>query len=298
MASDTSVLKTISRRQDILSAAPLATSRSSPRRWGRPMINGSMIFRQVSHDLFGSKDVQDASTLTYTWLADQFGHITLGFIVTLLLSVLLSVVWSAILVAVAITAKEAYDYVCELHRRQGAFPFNHTDVLLNCATSCIYTWIGAVLAVLAERVPKWSLSRRAGAGDLFGAGGGVLAAAQDCTAAVGRAVSVQTCKLPAKLRRPIWAHHYHQSRCTVRAAVSTCCVDRRFELRQDQPRRRNGHGVRLPCRVMPLYLTGEAVANGFFARAGNDGANGPAPGHHIPGRPDHLAAQRRGIADC
>jgi hypothetical protein len=47
------------------------------------MIDRSTIFRQVRHDLFGSKDAQDASTLTYTWVADQFGHVTLGFIATL-----------------------------------------------------------------------------------------------------------------------------------------------------------------------------------------------------------------------
>ena len=46
------------------------------------MIDRSTVLRQVRHDLFGSKDAQDASTLTYTWVADQFGHVTLGFIAT------------------------------------------------------------------------------------------------------------------------------------------------------------------------------------------------------------------------
>jgi hypothetical protein len=146
-------------------ASVLEANRSIPRRLagnlqnksGKAVINGAVIFRQVRHDLFGSKDAQDASTLTYTWCADQFGHITLGFILTLLLSVALSVEWAAIVVAVLITAKEAYDYFSELDRRQGAFPFDSADVLLNCATSCIYTWIGAVLAVVAVRIPVWSL---------------------------------------------------------------------------------------------------------------------------------------------
>ena len=146
-------------------ASVLEANRSIPRRLaanlkhksGKAVINGSVIFRQVKHDLFGSKDAQDASTLTYTWLADQFGHITLGFILTLLLSVVLSVVWAAIVVAVLITVKEAYDYFSELDRRQAAFPFDSTDVLLNCATSCIYTWICAALAVIAVHFPLWSL---------------------------------------------------------------------------------------------------------------------------------------------
>jgi hypothetical protein len=121
------------------------------------MIDRSTIFRQVRHDLFGSKDAQDASTLTYTWVADQFGHVTLGFIATLFLWAVLPIEWAAIVVAIAILIKEAYDYFYEFDRRQGAFPFDRNDVLLNCATSCIYTWIGAALAVIAVHFPPWSL---------------------------------------------------------------------------------------------------------------------------------------------
>jgi hypothetical protein len=132
------------------------------------MIDGTTIFRQVRHDLFGSKDAQDASTLTYTWVADQFGHVTLGFIVTLAVWALISIIWpdadtswraawAAILVAVAIVLKEAYDFVCEWDQRQKCFRFDTRDVLFNCATSCIYTWIGAVVAVVAVRFFAWSL---------------------------------------------------------------------------------------------------------------------------------------------
>jgi hypothetical protein len=151
MTSDSSVL-------EANRPFPRPLTANLQRKSGKAVINGSMIFRQVRHDLFGSKDAQDAATLTYTWVADQFGHVTLGFIVTLLLyPVLSSVVWAAILVAVLITAKEAYDYFCEQDLRQSAFPFDRTDVLLNCATSCIYTWIGALLAVIWVPFPKSSL---------------------------------------------------------------------------------------------------------------------------------------------
>ena len=71
MRSDTSVLeanRSIPRR--------LAAKRQNKSE--KTVVSGSMIFRQVYHDLFGSKDAQDASTLTYTWIADQFGHVTLG----------------------------------------------------------------------------------------------------------------------------------------------------------------------------------------------------------------------------
>ena len=157
-------------------ASVLEANRSIPRRLaanlqhksGKPAIYGSMIFRQVSHDLFGSKDAQDASTLTYTWVADQFGHVTLGFIVTLALWALISIIWpgidvslrtawAAILVAAAIVLKEGYDFVCELDRRQKCFRFDAGDVLFNCATSCIYTWIGTAVAAVAVLFFAWSL---------------------------------------------------------------------------------------------------------------------------------------------
>ena len=155
-------------------ASVLEANRSIPRRLvanpqhksGKAAISGSMILRQVYHDLIGSKDAQDASTLTYTWVADQFGHVTLGFIVTLALWALISIIWrgidvpwrpawAAILVAAAIVLKEVYDFVCEWNRRQKCFRFDVGDVLFNCATSCIYT--GAAVAVVAVLFFAWGL---------------------------------------------------------------------------------------------------------------------------------------------
>src|SRR5260370_38260121 len=42
------------------------------------------VFTQVAHDLYGTKDVQDAITASYVWMADQIGHLSLGFLPTLL----------------------------------------------------------------------------------------------------------------------------------------------------------------------------------------------------------------------
>ena len=50
-----------------------------------PPLGIRRVFTQVSHDLYGTKDVQDAITATYVWMADQIGHITLGLVPTLLL---------------------------------------------------------------------------------------------------------------------------------------------------------------------------------------------------------------------
>ncbi len=42
------------------------------------------VFTQVAHDLYGTKDVQDAVTASYVWMADQIGHLALGLLPTLL----------------------------------------------------------------------------------------------------------------------------------------------------------------------------------------------------------------------
>ena len=44
------------------------------------------VLRQTYFDLLQTKDVQDNPTFTYTWLADQFGHFTLGFLPTFVIS--------------------------------------------------------------------------------------------------------------------------------------------------------------------------------------------------------------------
>ncbi len=50
-------------------------------------ITTKLIFSQQKADLIG-KDSHRGITLTYAWLANQFGHISLGFISTLILFVL------------------------------------------------------------------------------------------------------------------------------------------------------------------------------------------------------------------
>ena len=52
-------------------------------------ITGRDIRNQLKADLIG-KDSYRGVTLTYTWLANQFGHISLGFIPTFILYIVLS----------------------------------------------------------------------------------------------------------------------------------------------------------------------------------------------------------------
>jgi len=121
------------------------------------MIDRSTVFRQVRHDLFGRKDAQDASTLTYTWVADQFGHVILGFIATLFLWPVLPIELSAIVVVIAILIKEAYEYFYEFDRRQAAFPSIGMMYCSIAQLSASTLGIGAALAVIAVHFPPWSL---------------------------------------------------------------------------------------------------------------------------------------------
>lgn len=134
-------------------AAPPA--QTSPRRALCSLSLGpSAVFNQAKHDLFGTKDVQDAITASYVWLADQQGHIALGLIPTLLacwaISDFVAVPWrtlSYIAVAVAIFAywvkKEEDDYRETLARAKGSvFPFDKTDIRWNMKTALFFFALG------------------------------------------------------------------------------------------------------------------------------------------------------------
>lgn len=129
------------------------------------------VVTQVSHDLYGTKDVQDAITASYVWLADQLGHLTLGLVPTLLLS-WAWVSWSAhysvgdgwrVLGLVAIAAlifvywcyKEATDYQDAKKRAGKVFFFDSADILWNVKTALLYFGIGGLLAFTAFAFDYW-----------------------------------------------------------------------------------------------------------------------------------------------
>jgi len=64
-------------------------------------ITGRQVLQQLKADLIG-KDSYRGVTLSYSWLANQFGHISLGFIPTIILNIILSRnerVWSPSILA-------------------------------------------------------------------------------------------------------------------------------------------------------------------------------------------------------
>ena len=119
------------------------------------------VFAQVSHDLYGTKDVQDVITASYVWMADQIGHLFLGLVPTLLVAwAITSIVpdgWLQtiliILGALAIFAywvsKERQDFKDTQERAGKIFEFDSSDILWNVKTALTYFGIGGIWAVAA-----------------------------------------------------------------------------------------------------------------------------------------------------
>ena len=81
-------------------------------------ITGRDIRNQLKADLIG-KDSYRGVTLTYTWLANQFGHISLGFIPTFILYIILSryynedsaSFWAAVYISAAWFIFETFNFL-------------------------------------------------------------------------------------------------------------------------------------------------------------------------------------------
>ena len=120
---------------------------------------------QVAHDLFGTKDVQDAITASYVWMADQIGHITLGLLPTLTVGGVWQILcrhfqldrdwsnWGCVVVAIAIFCywiyKERQDYIDTFNRAGRRFPFDSSDIRWNVYTALLYFGAGGLLALSA-----------------------------------------------------------------------------------------------------------------------------------------------------
>jgi hypothetical protein len=127
------------------------------------------VLTQVSHDLYGTKDVQDVITASYVWMADQIGHLFLGLVPTLLLA------WAAtgvaprgwfrelliLVLAGAMFSYWLYKEITDFHDTQAragkTFPFDSSDIWWNVKTALLYFGIGGAWAVAAFTPGLWLL---------------------------------------------------------------------------------------------------------------------------------------------
>jgi hypothetical protein len=116
------------------------------------------IFRQLKADLIG-KDSHRGVTLTYAWLANQFGHFSLGFIPVLLVHLFLCrQQWDApAFTAFAMISAfwllfELYNFIWPLVSKKGSrhYPFTPAwgNIAYDTATDLVFFWIGAAAAWL------------------------------------------------------------------------------------------------------------------------------------------------------
>ncbi|MDB4835172.1 hypothetical protein OAH12_01160 [Cyclobacteriaceae bacterium] len=115
------------------------------------------IFKQLEADLIG-KDSHRGVTLTYSWLANQFGHISLGFIPVILFqkSVLnLTKTSNSSLLTAALVASfwllfETYNLLGPLifSKKKHVFKPRWGNLVFDTSTDLLFFWFGAFSAAL------------------------------------------------------------------------------------------------------------------------------------------------------
>lgn len=121
------------------------------------------VLRQLKADLIG-KDSHRGITLTYAWMANQFGHFSLGFIPTLFVHVLIAnytywmhpVFWSALIVCIGWFVFELCNFLGPLLLRKGLskskarfhFQPDWKNIAFDTFTDLCFFWLGTFVAAL------------------------------------------------------------------------------------------------------------------------------------------------------
>lgn len=123
----------------------------------KKVITGKDIVRQLRADLIG-KDSYRGVTLTYTWLANQFGHFSLGFIPTFVGFLMLkryvteeqAALYAAGAVGLFWLAFETFNFLGPLLSRKSrstyVFQPAWGNIAFDTITDLIYFWSGALMA--------------------------------------------------------------------------------------------------------------------------------------------------------
>ena len=110
-------------------------------------INFKRILQQLRNDLIG-KDSHRGVTLTYAWLANQFGHIALGFIPSFIIFHFFnsSALKSAIIVSAFWLLFEIYNFLAPLlTKKKYSFQPKWKNIAFDTFTDVCYFVLGAFL---------------------------------------------------------------------------------------------------------------------------------------------------------
>src|SRR6476469_2452617 len=126
-----------------------------------PKLSVKDILKQFWADTYG-KEVQTAATYSYTWLADQFGHLCIGILADVLATLVAGWVmvgwgladalqwgtgrWPGIVLAViGVSLWEWSAYRSAVRQASGAFPLDTALLRDNAVIAAVYMALGALL---------------------------------------------------------------------------------------------------------------------------------------------------------
>jgi hypothetical protein len=130
-------------------AAPTAAAPKAP------AIGIKELAWQFRHDIFG-KEVQDATTYSYVWLADQMGHICIGIVLTALIGALLHLLAGSLLIAgpvafvltaAGVAGWEYWAFTDAVKKATGRFPLDQKLLMENAIVATAYMVLGAALGL-------------------------------------------------------------------------------------------------------------------------------------------------------
>jgi hypothetical protein len=144
-----------------------------PSRPTAPDLSAGDLWKQFWADAYG-KEVQTAATYSYTWLADQFGHICIGiladFLATLVSGwVVVQLGWRAalgydtglwpglFLAVIGVSLWECSAYFSSVKQATGTFPLDKKLLRDNAVIAAVYMSLGALLGFAFHLDAIWAL---------------------------------------------------------------------------------------------------------------------------------------------
>jgi hypothetical protein len=123
-----------------------------------PTLGYPDLLKQFWADVFG-KEVQDATTYSYTWLADQVGHVCLGLLLNFLLTALTKAFgftsvanFAGLFGAIILTSGWEYvAYSRSVSKATGLFPLGVKLLRNNAIIASYYMALGAIMGYVAIR---------------------------------------------------------------------------------------------------------------------------------------------------
>ncbi|MGE5201479.1 MAG: hypothetical protein ACM3O6_05385, partial [Acidobacteriota bacterium] len=120
-----------------------------------PSIGIKELAWQFYRDIFG-KEVQDATTYSYVWLADQMGHICIGIVLTALIGALLHLLAgnvfiagpvAFVLTAAGVAGWEYLAFTAAVKKATGRFPLDQNLLMQNAIIATAYMVLGAAIGL-------------------------------------------------------------------------------------------------------------------------------------------------------